>query len=76
MSMAQLEWVQNLSGWYWPLEEVNQKLKVRMETETEAVWETAQKLAIDLRTAAYVQGLNKLGVAMDAKGTRDYFSDR
>ncbi len=76
VTVSYFEWVQNLSGWYWPLEEVNQKLKVRMETETEAVWETAQKLAIDLRTAAYVQGLNRLGVAMDAKGTRDYFSDR
>ncbi len=73
VTVSYFEWVQNLSGWYWTIEEVNQKLKTRMKAETKAVWETAQKLEIDLRTAAYVQSLHRLGTAMDAKGTRDYF---
>ena len=73
VTVSYFEWVQNLSGWYWTLEEVNQRLKAKMEAETEQVWELAQELDLDMRTAAYVHGLKRLGDAMDAKGTRDYF---
>ena len=76
VTVSYFEWVQNLSGWYWTLSEVNQKLQARMETETEGVWQVAQKLQIDLRTAAYVQGLNRLGEAINAKGTRDYYAGK
>jgi glutamate dehydrogenase (NADP+) len=74
VTVSYFEWVQNRSGWYWNLAEVNQRLQVKMETETQKVWEIAQKLAVDIRTAAYIHGLDRLGEALDAKGTRDYYS--
>jgi glutamate dehydrogenase (NADP+) len=74
VTVSYFEWVQNRSGWYWDLTEVNQRLKVKMETEAQKVWEIAQKLAVDIRTAAYIHGLDRLGEALDAKGTRDYYS--
>jgi glutamate dehydrogenase (NADP+) len=75
VTVSYFEWVQNRNGFYWTLEEVNQKLKTKMEAETAKVWQIAQNLQIDLRTAAYIHGLNRLGEAMDAKGTRDYYSN-
>lgn len=73
VTVSYFEWVQNRSGLYWTLEEVNQRLKDRIVTETEKTWNLAQELAISMRTAAYVHSLNRLGEALDAKGTRDYY---
>jgi glutamate dehydrogenase (NADP+) len=75
VTVSYFEWVQNRNGFYWTLEEVNQKLKTKMEAETAKVWQLADYFKIDLRTAAYIHGLNRLGEAMDAKGTRDYYSN-
>ena len=38
-----------------------------------AGWEQ-QHLAISMRTAAYVHALNRLGEAINAKGTKDYYT--
>lgn len=73
VTVSYFEWVQNRSGLYWTLEEVNQRLKHKMVEETEAIWKKSQELSVSMRTAAYVYGLNRLGEAMNAKGTRDYY---
>lgn len=73
VTVSYFEWVQNRSGWYWTLEEVNQRLGERMELQAQQVWQLSQKLQINVRTAAYVLALQRLGAALDAKGTRDYF---
>jgi glutamate dehydrogenase (NADP+) len=46
-----------------------------MIEETEATWSVAQEFNVSMRTAAYIHALNRLNEAMDAKGTRDYYSD-
>ncbi|MDX2100754.1 MAG: Glu/Leu/Phe/Val dehydrogenase [Leptolyngbyaceae cyanobacterium bins.59] len=74
VTVSYFEWVQNRSGLYWTLEEVNQRLQQKMVEEALRIWAIAQELAIPLRTAAYVHALNRLGEALDAKGTRDYFA--
>jgi len=73
VTVSYFEWVQNRSGLYWSLEEVNQRLKHKMVEETEAIWKISQDLSVCMRTAAYVYGLNRLGEAMNAKGTRNYY---
>jgi glutamate dehydrogenase (NADP+) len=73
VTVSYFEWVQNRSGWYWTLEAVNQRLQEKMRIEAENTWSIAQNLDIDVRTAAYVHALNRLGTALDAKGTRNYF---
>lgn len=47
-----------------------------MRVEALATWGISQDFQINMRTAAYVQALNRLGTALDAKGTRDYFISR
>ncbi len=73
VTVSYFEWVQNRNGWYWTLEEINQRLKEKMVAETEQTWSIAQQLGVSTRTAAYIQALNRLGEALDAKGTRDYY---
>ena len=76
VTVSYFEWVQNRQGLYWPLEEVNQRLKQKMVEETERVWDIAQTHGISLRTAAYVHALNRIGDAVQAKGTKSYFTGR
>lgn len=73
VTVSYFEWVQNRSGLYWSLTEVNEHLKQKMVIEAEEVWKTAEEFAVSMRTAAYVHALNRLGEALDAKGTRDYY---
>jgi glutamate dehydrogenase (NADP+) len=73
VTVSYFEWVQNRSGLYWELDEVNQKLKQRIVQEADRIWTIAQVGAIDLRTAAYVHALSRLGEALTAQGTRDYY---
>jgi glutamate dehydrogenase (NADP+) len=73
VTVSYFEWVQNRSGLYWTIEEVNQRLKQKIVAETERIWAISQELAISIRTAAYVHALNRLGEALNAKGTRDYY---
>jgi glutamate dehydrogenase (NADP+) len=73
VTVSYFEWVQNRSGLYWSLQEVNQHLRDRIVTEAEKVWAIAQEFSVSMRTAAYIHALNRLGEAIDAKGTRDYY---
>lgn len=73
VTVSYFEWVQNRSGLYWTLPEVNERLKEKMVAETEKTWSISQDLDVSMRTAAYIHALNRLGEALDAKGTRDYY---
>lgn len=73
VTVSYFEWVQNRSGLYWTIDEVNDRLKQKMVKETERIWEIAQQKSISMRTAAYVHALDRIGEAIDAKGTRDYY---
>jgi glutamate dehydrogenase (NADP+) len=73
VTVSYFEWVQNRSGFYWPLSEVNAKLQDRIVEETNRIWAIAQDLNISTRTAAYVHALSRLEDAVQARGTRDYY---
>ena len=75
VTVSYFEWVQNRQGLYWTSEQVNQRLKQMMVEETERIWAIAQEQGISPRTAAYVHALNRIGDAVQAKGTKDYFTD-
>jgi glutamate dehydrogenase (NADP+) len=76
VTVSYFEWVQNRSGLYWSLGEVNQGLQRRMVEEAEQIWAIARDLSIPMRTAAYVHAISRLGEAISAKGTRDYYLNR
>jgi len=74
VTVSYFEWVQNRTGYYWTAEVVDERLKERMEAETELVWEISQREQIPLTAAAYVHALNRLEEAGVARGTKDYFA--
>ncbi|PIR06573.1 MAG: glutamate dehydrogenase [Candidatus Komeilibacteria bacterium CG11_big_fil_rev_8_21_14_0_20_36_20] len=63
VTVSYFEWKQNLEDKYLSEEEVNQKLKEKMITAWQVVWQTAEKYKVDLRTAAFITALERIAKA-------------
>ena len=68
VTVSYYEWVQNLQRESWSEEDVLARLKVRMIENFNEVWKRSQKYGVDVRTGAYVLGLERLSEAYAAKG--------
>jgi glutamate dehydrogenase (NAD(P)+) len=64
--VSYFEWVQNIENEQWGLEEVNQKLRTKMERATDAVLDKQAEVngnksaAVDLRTAAFLVAIERV----------------
>ncbi len=74
VTVSYFEWVQNRQGFYWPVEEIHERLRVIMEREGEAVWQVSRDKSTSCRTAAYVHALSRLAEAIEAHGTQPFFT--
>ena len=63
VTVSYFEWVQNLQQFHWSLEKVNAELEQRMVTAWQRVHQRHQDDNITLRTAAYVEALDKVAAA-------------
>jgi glutamate dehydrogenase (NAD(P)+) len=68
VTTSYFEWVQNIGGYYWTLEEVYERLDKKMTAAAEAVLQTSDKYKVDPRTAAYVISVQRVADAMKARG--------
>lgn len=68
VTVSYFEWVQNINGYYWSLEEVHEKLDKKMTKAFNDFWAKCQELDVDPRTAAYVVAVQKVAVAMKYRG--------
>lgn len=75
VTVSYFEWLQNRSGQYWELQEIHTKLQRIMSREFELIYDLALELEVDMRTAAYVHALKRIGATMEAKGTSSYFAN-
>ncbi|MGK7907541.1 MAG: Glu/Leu/Phe/Val dehydrogenase [Synechococcus sp.] len=73
VTVSYFEWVQNRAGQYWSEEEVNSRLKTKMESESEFVYQLSKHKQTSFRTAAYVHAIERLNAAISARGTRSYY---
>jgi glutamate dehydrogenase (NADP+) len=73
VTVSYFEWVQNKAGYYWTLADVHSRLKQTMEPEARRVWDLKLEKGIDMRTAAYVHALDRIGSAVTAHGGKAYF---
>ena len=72
--VSYFEWVQNQTGLYWTEEDVDEKLKQRIEAETSLIFSLADEKQISVRNAAYLQGVKRIAGAINDQGTEKYFS--
>jgi len=73
VTVSYFEWAQNRAGYYWGEEEIQERLRQFIEPEAEKIWQIKLDKAIDMRTAAYVLALDRIGAAVSARGTRKFF---
>lgn len=65
VTVSYFEWTQNLSGYYWKLETVHERLGEIMSESFDKVYDLMQSENIPMRTACYAHALNRLGEAME-----------
>ncbi len=75
VTVSYFEWVQNKGGYYWTEEDVHEKLQLIMVREFKNVFDRSQGQELDMRTAAYVHALERIGEAVETQGTRAFFSN-
>ncbi len=73
VTVSYFEWTQNKQGFYWSLDEVHQRLRTIMCREFNAIYDLMEEKGVDMRTAAYAHALSRIGQAVEAQGTKDFF---
>ncbi len=68
VTVSYFEWVQNIQNYYWPEEEVIDKLERMMVSAWNAVWKVYEQRGVSLRRAAYMVAVKRLADAMGARG--------
>ena len=72
VTVSYFEWAQNIQQFQWELERVNDELEKRMRRAYRAVRETATEKDCDLRTAAFVLAIQRVGrAALSRRSTRE-----
>ena len=68
VTTSYFEWVQDRYGYFWELDEVNTRLEKKMIEAFEDVLQTSIKYSVDLRTAAYVVAISRVGNVTKLRG--------
>jgi glutamate dehydrogenase (NAD(P)+) len=68
VTVSYFEWVQNLSNYYWELEEVHERLTKKMTKAFYDVLEISQKEKVDMRMAAFILAMSRVVEAMKLRG--------
>jgi glutamate dehydrogenase (NAD(P)+) len=68
VTVSYFEGVQNDMNFYWPKEEVLEKLNNNMTTAFDAVLEMAVSQKVGMRDAAYMVAIHKVVKAMELRG--------
>jgi glutamate dehydrogenase (NAD(P)+) len=68
VTVSYFEWVQDRHGYFWTLDEVNDRLDQTMRRAFDAVLQTALLYGVDMRTAAYVLAIHRVGTVTKLRG--------
>lgn len=66
--VSYFEWVQNLNNYYWDIDTVRQRLEEVMVRSFDAVWEYSSTHHVDLRTGAYMLGIQRVADVLAQRG--------
>lgn len=73
VTVSYYEWVQNRAGHYWTLERVHSELQETMSRSALEVDALRRKHQCAMRTAAYALAASRVGSAIEARGTQEFF---
>jgi glutamate dehydrogenase len=68
VTVSYFEWVQNAMHYFWKEDEVNEKLKEKMENAFDSVYRMKLEKNSTMRESAYLVGVGRLAEAMKARG--------
>ena len=68
VTVSYFEWVQDRYGYFWDLEDVNARLEKKMREAFDDVLQTSLTHNVDLRTAAYVVAVARVGTVTKMRG--------
>lgn len=68
VTVSYFEWVQNNQGYYWPEEEIEEKLNKVMVKAFKTIYNLAETRNVDMRMAAYMVGVRKMAEASRFRG--------
>jgi len=68
VTTSYFEWVQDRYGYFWELDEVNDRLEKKMCEAFDDVLQTSMKYHVDLRTAAYIVAISRVGNVTKMRG--------
>lgn len=68
VTVSYFEWVQNLYGYYWGEEEVEQKEEIAMVNAFNDIWSIKEEYKVSMRNAAYMHSIRRVSKAMKLRG--------
>lgn len=68
VTVSYFEWVQNIYGFYWPLEEIHDRLDKTMTKAFNDVYDMHVKHNVNMRMAAYMLSVQRVAEAMKLRG--------
>ncbi|MDQ7781952.1 MAG: Glu/Leu/Phe/Val dehydrogenase [Desulfomonilaceae bacterium] len=68
VTVSYLEWVQDLQSFFWPVEEINNKLRTLMHKGFESVMACAEKHRVSAREAALILAIRRIADAIMIRG--------
>jgi glutamate dehydrogenase (NAD(P)+) len=68
VTVSYFEWVQDRYGYFWELQDVNSRLEKKMCEAFDDVLKTALRYNVDLRTAAYMVAITRVGTVTQMRG--------
>ena len=68
VTVSYFEWVQDRYGYFWEEHEVNERLERKMCEAFDDVLQTSLKYKVDLRTAAYIVAISRVGTVTKMRG--------
>jgi glutamate dehydrogenase (NAD(P)+) len=68
VTTSYFEWVQDRYGYFWEEKDVNERLEKKMCEAFDAVLKTSIRYEVDLRTAAYIVAIQRVGTVTRMRG--------
>ena len=62
------EWVQDIQAYFWDVDQINESLDKIMVKSFDEVWAVSMEREVDMRTAAYMNGVTRVASAIKQRG--------